>query len=181
MCISRGYCQVFFFPPGSEKRPCHAITARTNHFCASKIWPDSGMDRTEHNPKKVNHSAAATETILSDSTKNEGERKMEEWRRLMQQHLGPLLLVEVGGAGVEHHGLDGEVLGVLLPVALLHLALHLPVPCMHDAAPPKINPKPMSDRINPKPNPSGVGRRPQKPFPSRSPTTCSTRHYGEKQ
>lgn len=47
----------------------------------------------------------------------------------MMQHLGALLLVEVGGAGVEHHGLDGEVLGVLLPVALLHLPLHLPDPC----------------------------------------------------
>jgi hypothetical protein len=31
--------------------------------------------------------------------------------------------------GVEHHGLDGEVLGVLLPVALLHLALRLAEPC----------------------------------------------------
>jgi hypothetical protein len=44
-------------------------------------------------------------------------------------HLGALLLVEVGGVGVEHHGLDGEVLGVLLPVTLLHLALRLAEPC----------------------------------------------------
>lgn len=70
------------------------------------------------------------------------------------QHLGSLLLVEVGGAGVEHHGLDGEVLGVLLPVALLHLALHLTDPCMHGTGPPKTNPKPMSDRISPEPSPS---------------------------
>ena len=93
------------------------------------------------------------------------------------QHLGSLLLVEVGGAGVEHHGLDGEALGVLLPVALLHLALHLPDPCMHDtappSAPPKINPKPMSDRINLEEYSTYN--------PSRPPTTCSTRNYGEKQ
>jgi hypothetical protein len=45
-------------------------------------------------------------------------------------HLGALLLVEIGGAGVEHHGLDGEVLGVLLPVALLRMPLlHLHLPC----------------------------------------------------
>jgi len=45
-------------------------------------------------------------------------------------HLGALLLVEIGGAGVEHHGLDGEVLGVLLPVALLCMPLlHLHLPC----------------------------------------------------
>lgn len=47
-------------------------------------------------------------------------------------HLGALLLVEIGGAGVEHHGLDGEVLGVLLPVALLRLPLlHLKHSCEH--------------------------------------------------
>lgn len=63
------------------------------------------------------------------------------------RHLGSLFLVEVGGAGVEHHGLDSEALGVLLPVALLHLALHLPDPCTRDAA--AAENKPMSDRINP--------------------------------
>jgi hypothetical protein len=45
-------------------------------------------------------------------------------------HLRALLHVEIDGAGVEHHGLDGEVLGVLLPVALLGLPLlHLQLPC----------------------------------------------------
>jgi hypothetical protein len=43
---------------------------------------------------------------------------------------------------------------VLLPVALLHLALHLTDPCMHGTGPPKTNPKPMSDRISPEPSPS---------------------------
>lgn len=38
-------------------------------------------------------------------------------------HLRALLLVEISGAGVQHHGLDGEVLGMLLPVALLRLPL----------------------------------------------------------
>jgi hypothetical protein len=45
MNISSSCCQLFF-PPGGEKRPRQAITARTNHFFASKIWQDSGMDRT---------------------------------------------------------------------------------------------------------------------------------------
>jgi hypothetical protein len=53
---------------------------------------------------------------------------MGKWHRCIN-HLRALLLVEIGGAGVKHHGLDGEVPGVLLPVALLRhplLDLHLP-------------------------------------------------------
>jgi hypothetical protein len=55
--------------------------------------------------------------------------KMRGWHGCIN-HLRALLLVEIDGAGVEHHGLDGEVLGVLLPVALLGLPLlHLQLPC----------------------------------------------------
>jgi hypothetical protein len=98
------------------------------------------------------------------------------------QHLGSLFLVEVGGAGVEHHGLDSEALGVLLPVALLHLALHLPDPCTRDAA--AAENKPMSDRINPtEQNPSRPPTSPENPSLPSPPTTCSSsaRHYGEQQ
>jgi hypothetical protein len=39
-------------------------------------------------------------------------------------------LIEIGRVGVEHHGLDGEVPGVFLSVALLRLPLlHLQLPC----------------------------------------------------
>ena len=85
-------------------------------------------------------------------------------------YLWALLLVEVGGAGVEHHGLDGEVLGVLLPVALLHLPLHLTDPCTTQHAlqtpPPKTqNPRQIASCSPPN----------HQPFPARALTTCSTR------
>jgi hypothetical protein len=44
--------------------------------------------------------------------------------------LKALLLLEISSTGVEHHGLDIKVLGVILPVALLRiLHLHLQLPC----------------------------------------------------
>jgi hypothetical protein len=72
-----------------------------------------------------NHSTHSLHRAL----KNRRETKMGKWHRCIN-HLWALLLVEIGGAGVEHHGLDGEVPGVLLPVALLrHPLLDLHLPC----------------------------------------------------
>lgn len=80
------------------------------------------------------------------------------------QHLGSLFLVEVGGAGVEHHGLDSEALGVLLPVALLHLALHLPDPCTRDAAAAENKTHVRSHQPN-RTEPFPSANQPRKPFP----------------
>jgi hypothetical protein len=104
-----------FFP--EVKRPCHC--SRDQSFFSVP------RDMARSQCQQANHSAATERR--SDTRRN---RRREGGREdHAAPYLGALLLVEVGGAGVEHHGLDGEVLGVLLPVALLHLPLHLTDPC----------------------------------------------------
>lgn len=72
--------------------------------------------------KKIKHTHAI-EAITSNETQVEQTESESKAPQKKKKDLGPLLFVKVGSLGIEHHGLNSEIGGMLHPVALLELAL----------------------------------------------------------